>query len=154
MAQELTVGFVNPPSGLKQQFQRAKKDGLRKSIDWWHEVYMPRHFRAGAKNRYDYEPRTQKYLKRKREEAGHEDPMTFSGKMKSKMQRMPKIKFDDKGGLINFRGMPRYTYILQNSPKWLELINTTEDEGRVMAGKYAKFFPDELKKHPIRKRTR
>lgn len=120
---------------------RAVREAMVEGAEYWHTNMMPQHFTSGAAAKYNYAPRTRKYMRRKASKMGHQRGLEYSGH--SRMQA--KEDYNIRGGSIAGRpsgtvSMSMPSYFVQHPKgstfidKPAELTRTTSDEERELAG--------------------
>jgi hypothetical protein len=75
----------------------------------WHQKMLPLHFGADAFTRYHYQPRTNKYERRKFRLYGHRKPLVFTGTLEQTFTRSAKIQ-----------PTPDKVTIRMSGPHWLK----------------------------------
>lgn len=78
-AEDMTVRLHN----------RYVKAAIRETMAEYHRKFTRKRFQLGASKRYDYRPRTRKYIDRKRKRHGHTIPMLFSGRTRKAIADAP-----------------------------------------------------------------
>lgn len=81
--------------GLVGAFEKAEREAMIEAGEHWQKNILPKHFGRGASARYNYEPRSVKYLRRKaarqhttrpggsgKGTATDQNPLVFSGQSK------------------------------------------------------------------------
>ena len=63
---------------------------LKAAVKMWHSKFLPKHFKPGAENRYDYAPRTRRYAQTK--EIRGKPPLVWSGKARDRLTRSMALK--------------------------------------------------------------
>lgn len=54
------------PRGMARDFNKARKEVNREAGVFWHRTILDRHFKQSARAEYQYEPRDERYLRKKR----------------------------------------------------------------------------------------
>lgn len=98
--------------GSDRAFDRVAKAAHDDMAHYWHERLLPRHFTQGAAAKYGYQPRTEKYLKRKRR-------LAAIGKVKSPVRD---LVYSGRGqaslrARVNIRVFPTRFSVRMQSPK-------------------------------------
>jgi len=76
------------PEVAAKELRAAVKQANIDTVLFWHRTFLPRHFETGARQRYTYEPRTEKYRRQKRRmiargvAEGPPRPLVLTGQMK------------------------------------------------------------------------
>jgi hypothetical protein len=115
-------------------------DAMVEQVFWWHAHILPGHFVVGADTKYGYAPRTERYMKYKRNRFGHEIPLVLSGEMRRELLRKSNIAVSairrGKAARGVMRG-PKYLYqylILGKSVnKAAEITTVTKEEVQILA---------------------
>jgi len=119
MIDRITITSIGMPRDwLKTSDDMGKKivkPVLQTLVNYWHTKFLPRHFRTGAFAKYNYKPRTARYLKRKQRMAEHGNyqarlPLVFTGALKSQVSRMISISGTGKKATGRMSA-PRYIYM-------------------------------------------
>ncbi|AQT69968.1 hypothetical protein STSP2_03168 [Anaerohalosphaera lusitana] len=134
--------------GKKMRFKSATKAALKTVVKSWHKQALPKHFKSGAKRRYDYDARHPRYARYKRRKGL--PPLVFSGRSKKQLTRT--IKVVDSGGVVKGKFVTdnRVRYFWMTPPghpkKGEELIATSKSEQRDMAAAITEMIEDDLEK--------
>lgn len=119
-------------------------DSLKSAAAFWHRNYLQKHFTPAGASEYGYQKRTPNYLKRKFRKKGHQDPLVWSGTLRSMVMGQiarPSVKRDgDSKFTANIvLKVPPYTFVTKTKsgtpspPKYNELITTSEREAEVLS---------------------
>ena len=100
---------------LTRKFARCAKEAYAEMGSLWHDKILPLHFEHGAKHRYGYAPRSQKYRRRRmaRGVAGDTD-MVFTGDMRKQMQQFATIRAFPTRATVNVQA-PFYMTLKPNT---------------------------------------
>lgn len=100
---------------LTRKFARCAKEAYEAMGSLWHDKILPLHFARGAKHRYGYQPRSQKYRRRRARlgVAGDTD-LVFTGDMQKQMQQFATI-----------RGFPTRATVNVSAPYYMTLRPNT-----------------------------
>ena len=79
----MTLSRKGLPRNWRRRFGQIVKEEMQRALVQWREGTLPKHFQPGAGNIYKYQPRTNKYQKRKRRKGL--GPMVYSGDSRRKM---------------------------------------------------------------------
>lgn len=100
-----------------RKYTRAAKEAFAEMGALWHDKILPLHFERGAKHRYDYAPRTQKYrARRARKGVAGDTDMVFTGAMRDQMERFATIKAFPTRATVNVQA-PSYMTLRPNTYK-------------------------------------
>lgn len=66
-------------------------EGLRETLEFWHEEILEKHFKESAYSRYKYTARARSYVKRKRKRLGHNRPLVYSGNTRRQLMRARRL---------------------------------------------------------------
>ena len=138
----------------KRAWTRAMKAAHEHLGAYWHKFMLPRHFRTDAREKYNHEPRTFAYLRRKEglgyrksgkvKYAGKIDNV-YSGLMEETLKGQGTVRAFPSRVTINMQG-PRYITMRpheSNQPdKAAEILRCTSEEDLEMA----RVFDAELQK--------
>lgn len=133
---------IRPPAGtLERKVRNAARAALGAAVTLWHSVMLPQHFTTGGAAKYDYAPRTAKYMRRKARVMKHQRPLVGANRQTSgDSERAAKTDFTIRttqmgthlAGVVTMN-MP--TYFFQHPSggdtfidKPAELTRTTPDE--------------------------
>lgn len=132
MAWQITMQSPKGPRGMMGEYAKARRAALEAIGELWFQEIFPEHFKPAASQKYRYKKRTDAYLRKKRRMYGHDDPNTFTGRLKAKMMgKGPRIRATKKGLQVVWRGLPRYTFMTNT----LETITTKQGDVRVVVVK-------------------
>jgi hypothetical protein len=73
------VTYKGHPDVTMPMVRQAMKDAKMEIPLRWHREFLPKHFQLGAVSKYNYQPRTAKYMRGKAKHKGHQRPLVFSG---------------------------------------------------------------------------
>jgi len=95
--------------------KKLTKPALQKAVEFWHDKFMPTHFRPGAANKYKYRPRKTKTIIRKNRLAAKglpeaRLPLIWSGATKRQISRMIRVTGTAKTASGRMSG-PRYIHM-------------------------------------------
>lgn len=131
-----SITYVGSPEATAKELRGAAKAEGAEVIDFWHDQYLPNHFKSFAGAKYGYKKRTEKHRSRKRRIFGHERDLEFSGDMKRKVSRSIRLSSTSKGARGVMRG-PAYLHMRlrnRNQPdKAAELTAVVQSEVNTMA---------------------
>ena len=98
-----------------RKFARCAKEAYAEMGSLWHAEILPLHFAPGAKHRYGYAPRSQKYRRRRkvRGVAGDTD-VVFTGDMRKQMQQFATIRSFPTRATVNVQA-PTYMTLKPNT---------------------------------------
>lgn len=134
MAIKGSITYTGMDAVKPAELRRAVKAELQKTVEDWHENILPRHFARGAKQRYGYQDRSDKYNRWKRKKFGHSRPLEKTGQLKRQVLRRARISGTSKRATVTMDA-PRYMY--QYKPdqpdKAGEITAVTNDEVQSMA---------------------
>ncbi len=125
----------------------------------WHTHDLPQHFRTGAAQKYDYKPRTPRYLRRKRRKLGGTPPLTWSGLMRRMLQQFPRITKTQRHAVIRMTA-PRYVRQVgsyrggNHPPLGEEALRTTPQEARELSRVFRDTLIGELNNDRTRRRVK
>lgn len=88
--------YRGSPEALKKELRPAAERGLREIGEFWHQEYLPLHFRSFARHRYNYEKRSPSYNQQKSRIWGHRLPLVWSGTMREELLGMAEIRANSK----------------------------------------------------------
>jgi len=164
-----TVTWEKPPEVAKRRWGLWTRDANRTVGDYWHRVFLPRHFQRGAGGRYRYASRGRKYEAKKAwmAQAGRKVrglpiakrgfvPLVFTGEMERLLTRSRIIRVYPSRFTITMIG-PRYVTMTPRSGRpWLarEATRITPEEeakltalwGRVIEEQYGRFSAQQTKR--------
>lgn len=102
----------------------------------WFRHTLPEHFETSAVNKYGYQPRTAKYMKRKARQKGHQRPLTWSGEMRTEILSYERVDRTRHGAAVKLYG-PRYFFAFRKdygqADKAAEVTRVTVAEEQAMA---------------------
>ena len=75
----LAALLSGPATGFKTAYREAIAAGLMRAAETWQKVYLPRHFKEGARAKYNMPKLTQEYIRKKIKKYGHKKPLVWSG---------------------------------------------------------------------------
>lgn len=135
MIQIRRIVIENPPDEDAKRVGRGLRAGMKAATRLWQREISGRHFRDGAAERYQYQPRARKYMSRKKRLWGHRRPLVFSGlseKWVRYRQAEPRLQEVGTGGLSARLPLkvPKYFFQYRGSgpDKFDELVRTLPDE--------------------------
>lgn len=132
MAYRLRMTSPHGPRGMKRQYRIARNEALKSSGAHWRIEILPKHFATSATARYRYEKRTPDYERRKRREGRGTQPNVYTGRLRNKMMSTkPSITTNKSGMTMVWRGLPRYTYIVDT----VETIKRGKRKGQAIVVK-------------------
>ena len=76
------IVYDAPAEEEAKAFERGLKSGIKAAAEFWRRQMAPDHFNSGAVGRYQYRPRSKKYMERKQNKFGHQYPLVFTGDSK------------------------------------------------------------------------
>jgi hypothetical protein len=85
------------PGNTIRELKRAVKIANITTIETWHGVFLPDHFKLGAGRKYNYDGRTPAYVRRKRKHYGHTRDLEFTGFGKQQALRQIRVSGTYKG---------------------------------------------------------
>lgn len=103
---------VGGPGPMLKKFPKLAKLAMQGGLDYWHSKLLPRHFTAGAGNRYRYTPRQEKYQRRKQRAKGHGRPLVWSGRMQRELTGQVRLSGTGKKATATMRA-PKYLYYIK-----------------------------------------
>lgn len=124
--------------------RKAVRAGLMAAVEHWHTTMMPGHFTPKAVAKYDYAPRTKKYMIRKARREHHQNPLMYTGDSRDYAKGLARFTSTSLAGTsIATVAMMMPGYFVKHPNKGAnfidkpdELTRTTPDEqedlGRVM----------------------
>ena len=150
------------PEALLKELRPAVKEANQQSIKFWWKTYLPKHFQRGNASRYEMQPRTKQYAKRKAALVskgvlqGPAVPLVFSGRLMRNATRQIRTSGTSKGArgrmpgtqVANFggrAGMP---------PMRSEMVQVRGDEQRRIAGFHESLVARRLRQTRARKTVR
>lgn len=144
----LSIKYTGPLApGGRRETNRILKEAWFEMGLLWHTTMMPRHFEPSAMHRYNYKPRTPRYLKRKLREHGHQNPLEFSGRSKLQAQFRRRITSTSKGVRVTMRAPTLSFRPHPSSPRMREeLVRLTRGEIRRIKTELQKSVADKMKK--------
>lgn len=107
-----------PREWLKRGFAaKFLKPVLQNAVKLWHDKMLPRHFEAGAAQKYGYLPRAASTIKRKLRATGARGlspdarlPLIWTGRLKREVTRMIRVSGTGKRGRGSMTGPPWLSY--------------------------------------------
>jgi hypothetical protein len=154
----LTITYIRDARYTVRNFATAMSLGLAEAVQWWHERYLPRHFRQGAADRYGYERRSKRYMIRKARKKHHQRPLEWSGNMKRVLMRSLQISYGKSRPYAEGRLQRPHVYSVVNrrSSQMPDIPNevkaTTREEVDRLARVFKAASSRQLRQMPIRKR--
>lgn len=149
----MKIKMQQPPKGYtKKVIREATKVALRAAAAYWHQTMLPIHFTTGAAGKYNYEPRTAKYMRRKARVKRHQRPLRWSGQSEEQAKQDFSITNETMSGhLAGVVTMQMPDYFVKhpaNSETFIdkpaELTRTTEAEQEILGGVFAERLIREL----------
>lgn len=142
------IELTGLPAVKKSDIRAAKKKAYHHVGTTWLRKFMPGHFRAGARTKYGYRPRSAKYNKRKRIVKHHTQPLVYSGRLRDQVKRPANqnVVATSKGVTVKLRHHIVHRQVRQ------DLIAVTPEEQRILAEVFVSKVHSLLKKSK-RKRT-
>lgn len=128
------INYVAPPDTAVRELRRAVNDGLKKSVEYWHDEYLPGHFERSAHSKYGYQARKQKWIIRKLRKTGQANDLVFTGRLKREAMRAIRITGTSKRA-TGTMDVPKYTYTYKpgQPKKQEELVAITSAEADDLA---------------------
>jgi hypothetical protein len=121
------VTYRGPIEGKIKAFYPVMVGAMRKAAEWWFKEILPGHFKLGAARKYGYQPRTEKYQKRKwwaKRKGWVRDPvqklhvplgdpqlpaLVWTGRTRDLVQAMPRFAVSEKSVTLKMSA-PRYIF--------------------------------------------
>lgn len=124
-----------PPEIFREALPQIIRAGLKEFMDKWHEETAPKHFRQEGKNKWNYEPRSTKYQRRK--EKRRLQPLMWSGESRRRLLNTIRIVLTGKSPVkatATFDA-PRYFWMRPEGhpDKGGEFMRVNPDESTAMA---------------------
>lgn len=136
--------FDREPGVLMARFKESVAVGYGAALVYWHQTFVPEHFKRSAAQRYGYQPRqgsgegptlqitrtdnrfkpprvttrtirNPHYIWQKQREKGHMDPLVWSGRSKAEAQNNFTITATFNRGVGVFPTLPSYFYKYQKA---------------------------------------
>ena len=143
----LKITYDPPPSKYSRKFNATTKAAYLAGAKYWHQQFLPMHFRAGAESKYHYRTRTEKYLNRKGKRG--KPPLVYSGATQEAVESYVKIKPYPSRVRLEMHA-PRYVKMVPRSAKHpnlgREIAETTPAEVAQIAAVMTKAAEKEMNK--------
>ena len=130
------VVIEGSPKKMKGLFSNFVKAELQQIVRDWHRKILPRHFQADAHKRYNYAPRTEKYLRYKKKKHPEANDLVWSGESRRMLERSIRVSGTKRRAAGTMQA-PRYFWMTSpNHPRMgEELTAVTQQETLEMAKK-------------------
>jgi len=133
---ELVLDTKRGPKQKVGLFNRAVDLAMRDGQKMWQSKILKRHFKPGAKSKYNYKYRSKKHMDRKRRFKGHSLPLVFSGHARDWFTRPSNFYVTGTRkkmiGKFNSPNHVRYFWMTPaghpNKPKEMKATNNSEDQ--------------------------
>lgn len=113
----INIKETRPPDVSIHAWRRISRSAHAAAGALWHSEMLPRHFDPVARNRYHYQPRTAKYLRRKQRAfaqgkavAGADTPLVFTGLLRESLMRLGTV-----------RGFPSRVSVRMSGPRYITM---------------------------------
>lgn len=134
---------TRPPDVSIHAWRRISRAAHAAAGALWHSEMLPRHFEPIARQRYQYQPRTKGYLRRKaaafrkgKAKAGADTPLVFTGLLRESLMRLGTVRAFPTRASVRMAG-PRYITMRpfnSNQPdKAAEVTRVTRQERTELA---------------------
>lgn len=149
----MSTKVERPPAGsIERRVDRACRAALTAAVTLWHSTMLPVHFTTGGAAKYDYTPRTAKYMRRKARVKKHQRPLVWSGESEDAAKNDFTIRTTAIGEhLAGVVSMHMPTHFFQHPTggdlfidKVNELTRTTPDEEERLRDVFERRFSAEL----------
>jgi hypothetical protein len=128
----IDVKINEGPEGKTKRFLEACQIADEVVCRYWAENYLPVHFQRGAHAKYNYAPRTSKYLNR-RDKRGKPD-LVYTGRSRDLLTNKGNARFKTSKGQSSFDpivgGAIRYFWMTPtkqpNKPKEMKVVSADE----------------------------
>lgn len=138
----LSITYSAAPEDEPNRMKRSIREALKVAAKHWHRNFAQKHFTTDANKEYQYQPRTKSYMIRKGIKKGHQDPLVWSGSLRSMvLGRFPEPRIKSNGTSLKCAlvlRVPTYTFYTKTksgSPapkKYQELVTTSAHEAAIM----------------------
>lgn len=139
-----------------RKFNSAVRSLMREVAEFWHKEIFPGHFTPGNESRYQFQPRTARYIARKRKYGvgqGRFVANVFTGDTKRWMTQLAKFRVEQKTNIARV-DMPTPTYFRKpynpkgNQPDKVDEVTQFNERDRQQIQAFArKRFENIFKKH-------
>lgn len=124
-----TITYKRSPELVAKEFRKIVKAQLQEIGKLWHKGFLPLHFARGARQRYNYAPRSKRYERRKLRKFGHTKPLVFTGRMERELKRRHQVTGTGRSVKVRMKAPPYAKY----HNKLREVTVTTQQEATVLA---------------------
>lgn len=123
------------PGNTVRELKRAIKFANFKTVEAWHESFLPEHFTTGAVRKYGYTPRDAPYMRRKAKRRGHQRPLEYTGEGKRNATRQIVVSGTSKGAKGRLPGTQVFNFKRSAASPDMraELLATTKAEEKTLA---------------------
>lgn len=149
----MSIRINQPQKGYtKRQVKTATRVALQATAAFWHETMLPIHFTTGGAAKYNYTPRTAKYMRRKARVKRHQRPLRWSGQSEMQAKQDFTVTVEtisgNLAGVVTMQ-MPDYFVKHPNNSsthidKPAELTRTTDQEQGILGNVFADRLMREL----------
>ncbi len=145
-----SVDLTGWPALKKGDINKAMKEAYRRMGLYWVGAFLEKHFDPGAAARYGYEPRTGRYLRRKKRQKHHVQPLRFTGDLERQVVSPAghAVRATKGGVTIKLRHHPVHRKVHQ------DLVRVTEGEKGELAAVFVRELASILNNVKARKRVR
>lgn len=121
-------------------------------LSTWREKYLKKHFQPGAKEKYDYRPRQESYLRQKERKKrfgkipyGRDVDLAFSGASLETLQQGGTITAKPGEATLTLPAPWYFTILVGNDPdKSAEVTKVTDEEDRELAYDFEESLQEKL----------
>jgi hypothetical protein len=115
------------PAATAKELRRAKRQAFIKAAQHWHASILPQHFETSAVRKYNYVPRTIKYMQRKAKARGHQRPLVWNGQLWIDVEQNYRITGNREGGAQVIMRGPKYLYAYHKTGPWGLQVNKAKE---------------------------